>query len=379
MSISLFFAVAASFCCAQQRQVSSGNPSMPVFPRLSSRTEIILPKVNGLNVIKVDFHVHTFFSDGNVSPTYRVTEAWEDGLDALAITDHIEYRPTVKKMIGYLSATVTENKVPKDTVAVDLNFSVRDASARAKKLGITLIPGAEITRNPVTTGHFNALFTTDNNLIPAKDALDAIRNAKKQGALVQSNHPGWRRENNDFTDVAEAALAEHLIDGVEVFNTGEAYPDVIETAVKENLYICSNTDIHETTYSRYGKFNVFRNMTLVFAKDASPKAIRKALESRKTLAYSYGDIAGQEQLLKDFFTASVSFEVIGVDEKGTKDVKITNNTSFDYVITIPGKIKGVCLKAFSSIISSTAKPAFGLIVDNMWFGPDKHPFVEVIL
>ena len=57
------------------------------------RHEVILPQVNGYNVYKADLHTHTIFSDGQVHPSYRVKEAWVDGLDIMAVTEHIEYRP----------------------------------------------------------------------------------------------------------------------------------------------------------------------------------------------------------------------------------------------------------------------------------------------
>ena len=56
------------------------------------RQEIILPKVCGYNLYKADLHTHTIYSDGAVTPSLRVREAWFDGLDIIAITDHIEYR-----------------------------------------------------------------------------------------------------------------------------------------------------------------------------------------------------------------------------------------------------------------------------------------------
>ncbi len=37
--------------------------------------------------------MHTVFSDGNVWPSVRVAEAWQEGLDVIAITDHMEYHP----------------------------------------------------------------------------------------------------------------------------------------------------------------------------------------------------------------------------------------------------------------------------------------------
>ena len=53
------------------------------------RIEIMLPQVNGYNVYKADLHLHTIFSDGSVTPEYRVREAWYDGLDVVASTEHV--------------------------------------------------------------------------------------------------------------------------------------------------------------------------------------------------------------------------------------------------------------------------------------------------
>ena len=61
------------------------------------RTEIITPEVKGYNCYKADLHVHTSYSDGCVNPSGRVIEAWYDGMDILAITDHYESHGGVKK------------------------------------------------------------------------------------------------------------------------------------------------------------------------------------------------------------------------------------------------------------------------------------------
>ena len=66
------------------------------------RTEIILPKVNGLNVYKADLHTHSIYSDAELTPEQRVKEAWFDGLDIFAMTDHVEYRRHEPKMLQFL-------------------------------------------------------------------------------------------------------------------------------------------------------------------------------------------------------------------------------------------------------------------------------------
>ena len=62
------------------------------------RTEIVLPKVMGYNVYKADFHLHSIYSDGDITPAMRVEEAWTDGLDIISVTDHMEYRRIEREM-----------------------------------------------------------------------------------------------------------------------------------------------------------------------------------------------------------------------------------------------------------------------------------------
>jgi len=57
---------------------------------VSGQRKIVnLPDIPGYVTLKCDFHMHTVFSDGDVWPTVRVDEALRDGLDAIAITDHL--------------------------------------------------------------------------------------------------------------------------------------------------------------------------------------------------------------------------------------------------------------------------------------------------
>ncbi len=57
------------------------------------RREVKIPDIPGYRTLKCDFHIHTVFSDGAVWPSVRPEEAWREGLDAIAITEHIEYQP----------------------------------------------------------------------------------------------------------------------------------------------------------------------------------------------------------------------------------------------------------------------------------------------
>ena len=271
-------------------------------------------------------------------------------------------------------------KTDKDGIKSDLNYPVRLAEAAAKGYGLTIIPGIEITRTPETIGHFNALFTKDNNTIHDTDPLQAFRNARAQGALVMSNHPGWRRTNIEMTQTEKTAYAEKLIDGVEVMNTGEFYPGVIDQAIEQKVFMASNTDVHGSTVEDY-QFTgegLFRNMTFILAKDNSLESLKEALKACRTLAYSFGTIAGEESLLKAFFKASIATKVVYTNpSNGNRTVRLTNTSSIPYTFRIGGG-NITTLKAFSSVQTTVAKDGKIVVkVENMWSGKDSHPEVEL--
>ncbi len=351
------------------------------------RSEIVLPQVNGYNVYKADLHTHTIFSDAETTPEYRVREAFWDGLDVLAVTDHVEYRPYEGKMLNFLKGYVPEGTKAINTrihykagdargIQTDLNLSVELTKAAAREYGITIIPGTEVTRDPRVYGHYNALFTTDNNTIYDADPLVSLRNARKQGAIIMQNHPGWRRKNLEYLDFEIKAYGEGLIDGIEVMNGREFYPKIIDRAREKKFFVSANTDIHSTTSMDYRLDGNFRNMTLIFAKDKSLKSLRSAMEARRTLAYSFGTLAGDEQLLKDLFLASVKVEVVYTNDKGARIVRLTNTTSLSYQISVDGR-NPLIIKPFSSIQVSVAKDkTLSFEVCNMWCGADRHPKIE---
>ncbi|MBQ7856774.1 MAG: histidinol-phosphatase [Alistipes sp.] len=354
------------------------------------RLGIILPQVNGYTPYKADLHTHSIYSDAEVTAAYRVREAWSDGLDVMAVTEHIEYRRIEPCMLKFLKGyTDGEVKKPvnhavnyKDAdergIPADLNYPVKEAQKEAKRYGLLIIPGAEITRAPETIGHYNALFTTDNNTIYTQDALQAIRNARAQGALVMHNHPGWKRKSVEMLEFEKKAYGEGLIDGVEIMNGGQFYPKLIDRCKGGKHFMSATTDIHTTTQEVYGHRGLHRNMTFIFAKEKSLESIREALEARRTIAYSAGQLAGEEQLLADFFKAAIEVKVVQADKKKkTQRVEIRNLSSIDFQIRQAGDIVQDVHGLESIILSVKAGSSVKFVVENMWIGDHLHPTVEV--
>ena len=344
--------------------------------KAAQRTEIILPQVKGFNCYKGDFHIHTMYSDGNVTPAARVSEAWLDGLDILAITDHYEYRKGEKNFLKVI-APYSENGEPipyqsvKDFKAVKADFNAIHAEAAAQmeksKYPMLLIKGCEMARNAQSHGHFNCLFLKDANGLYDEDMSVAFRRVHAQGGIVIHNHPGWRRETTDKTEFHEKVYGEGLIDGVEIMNGAEFYPKAIDRAIKHNLFVTACTDIHFTTADTYGRFGAHRNMTIIFAKDNSLESLREALEAKRTLAYSYGVLAGREELLKKFVTACLDMEFIANDYKNRPLYKLTNNSSVEFCYRVNGSnLRSLPANSSVTVRLDKGKTTFDIEFTSAW-------------
>lgn len=100
--------------------------SLVPWVQAAKRIEIQIPDIPGYKTLKCDLHMHTVFSDGEVWPTTRVNEAHREGLDAISITDHVEYHPHKKDVV------------------CALNRPYEIALPRAEKLGLLLIPARKL-------------------------------------------------------------------------------------------------------------------------------------------------------------------------------------------------------------------------------------------
>lgn len=331
--------------------------------RTESRQEVVIPNVSGYEVLKADFHLHTVFSDGNVWPTYRVSEAWRDGLDVISITDHIEYLPY------------------KEYVKGDFNTSYEIAKPAADRYGIMLIKGTEITRKQGVIGHFNALFIQDANLIPNDDPFVAVQNAREQGAFILFNHPGWAVDTCKITEFQQKLFDANLIDGIEVVNHFEYYPRVVSWCVDKGLPMFANSDEHDIisedfrTFGHDSKIVRLRPMTLVLVEERSQEGVKEALFDGRTIAYTDNMFMSTEDLLIDLFDACVERSLIGEGEK-KNTYKYTNKSSFPFIISVNGGGKKE-IPPFSTItFSASNKSEPKITILNMWCYEDKHPVMQ---
>lgn len=249
------------------------------------RDIIQIPGFDGYMTLKCDFHTHTAFSDGLVWPDARIYEAWQEGLDAVAITDHIEHRINKKLLHG------------------DLNESYKIARSAADDMDFIVIAGAEITRfKPF--GHLNALFLHDVHPLDVEDPIQAVREAKRQGAFIVWNHPGWPDHKATLYPVHERLIKENLIDGIEVMSYKDYYPIAFNWCIRWDKAFMANSDAHLPVAGMY-KPGTLRPLTLVFATEKSEQSICEALFAGRSAAFFDGILAGREEHLSKLVKASL--------------------------------------------------------------------------
>lgn len=357
-----------------------------------SRNEIVIPNVNGYNIYKADLHTHTFHSDGDVSPALRVEEAWRDGLDIVAITDHMEYRRIERQMYPFMKGYIREdlqaegkavntnvlNKAP-DSYGVlpDFNIGYEKGAERGAKLGIMVIKGVEITRG--NEGDYNALFTTDNNKIYDPNLEKTIRNAREQGAFIFHNHPFKFSSQYAKKQPTHCAYLYNggLIDGMELANGFYMWNNLIDYCFNNNYTPIATSDVHDLITTRFpgaGR-EYFRNMTLILSKKCDNKSIKAALLAKRTIAYCSNVLIGNEYLLSELFKACVEIETIAVGQH-SKRVLITNRSSLPYSFRWEsGKESFVAGLSATVIEVDKGCKHLGLEVTNMKCGTRKSPVV----
>lgn len=247
------------------------------------RNPLPVPDVAGYRTLKCDLHLHTVFSDGEVWPTTRVLEAWRDGLDVIAITDHDEYHPH------------------KEDVGTDLVRPHELARQLAAQYGLLLVPAVEITRGDI---HHNALFVIRPNAFAGLKLEEALLEARAQGAFVFWNHPGWRTPTTTWLPEIDALHAKGLIQGVELVNGPVIYPEAFEWAEPKKLAMIATSDEHAPLADRYEPHT--RPVTLAFVKTADLAGLREALFERRTACWGSGQLWGAAEWLRELWSGSVT-------------------------------------------------------------------------
>ena len=335
------------------------------------------PDIPGYKTLKCDFHQHTVFSDGSVWPDIRVQEALMDGLDAISLTEHLEYQPH-------------KDDIPHP----DRNRSYDIAIKEAANHDLVIVKGSEITRK-MPPGHNNAIFLSDPNKLLVDDSIQVFREAKKQGAFTFWNHPNWTPQRKDgmatLTDVHRLLIREKLLDGIEVVNDQTFSIEALQIALDNNLTIMGNSDIHKLID---WDFKVpdggHRPITLVFVKERTAESIKDALMNRRTVAVYKNLLIGRDEFLIPLIESSLKitsakyigkYNVLGVEIENLSSTEIVLQNQTGY--TLHNNNDMITLKAGEKTIVEVKtierklQVSLKFIVLSAVNAPNKHPTITL--
>ena len=283
---------------------------------------IEFPDVPGYRTLVVDLHTHSVFSDGEVWPSVRVDESRRDGLDLMAVTEHLEYQPH-------------EDDIPHPDRNRSYVLAHEHAGDRAS--APIIVNGAEVTRD-MPPGHVNAVFLPDANALLVDDPVEAFREANRQGAFVFWNHPSWTGQQADgvavLPDMHRSLIAEGMIHGIEVANGPINSAESLQIALDHDLAILGVSDVHGLIDWEYDVHEgAHRTVTLVFATERTAASIQEALHARRTVAWVDNTLIGRDDVLMPLVEASL--QVTRATKRGDTDlidVTLSNNSDATFVL-----------------------------------------------
>ena len=327
---------------------------------VQTRPVQLFPKVGPYEVLCGDFHIHTKYSDGSRTPQERVLEAWQHGLDAIAITDH-------GKVDAY-----------------------RDALPTANALGLVLIRGWETgldrKEHLVVLGPAEPCGPRDSHRwseTPGPDRAfyqDELRAIAKAGGVVVFAHP-----HVGFREPVRWGIQQGIIRGIEVmngvvgqgWNTIEShgtwcYPNGFEWGLENNLGFFANSDLHG---ARQGRPPV---ITLVLAKQRTPASVLEAIRNRRTIAWFNGMLWGSPKLLSDLMKSLVAVRST-VGQDGQLRLQLQNRSPVAMKATLQNGCSSqttVDVAPYQEVLLDCGAPAgkLGIKWDNIWVSPKENLF-----
>jgi PHP family Zn ribbon phosphoesterase len=196
-----------------------------------------------------DLHIHSTYSDGNLTIPEIVDFYGSRGFKIIAITDHLcEEETFLGKASNVLKKTLTQENFQ------DYLKEIENEAKRAiLQYAMLVIPGVELTKNTLSfhrSAHILALGI--KKYIKADGPIvDLIKEIKHQGALAIAAHPVSTRmfEHQTYHLWNQRNELSELFDAWEVASGPHIFKEVMESG----LPMIANSDFHHPKHIRSWK------------------------------------------------------------------------------------------------------------------------------
>ncbi|NJL25919.1 MAG: hypothetical protein HC902_12625 [Calothrix sp. SM1_5_4] len=237
-----------------------------------------------------DLHVHSRFSDGQMTIPQLVDFYGSRGFGCIAVTDHICERRTLLGLAArYLNLTLDE-----DTFPAYLQTLEEERERAWRRYRMVVLPGFEISKNSLSnhrSAHILGLGVTE--FVAAEgEIVDITRAIRAQGALTVAAHPVptgkselqtlhlWNRRDE---------LAQEF-DAWEVASGDTLFEDVR----RSGLPMLANSDLHHARQIHSWK--------TVFDCERHPEAILDAIRDQR-LSFRFYEETVRQPVAVDCLTA----------------------------------------------------------------------------
>lgn len=255
------------------------------FATINFPTQHINVELNSDEIL-CDFHSHTFFSDGDLSPEQRVLWYMRQGIHAAAISDHDQPQGALR------AKKFVEDNGLDFTVIIAQEYTSFSPGVHINIFGVDEV---------ILPDNFYGFPYTWDNSVTSMNISDMISHVHSKGGYVIVNH----YYDEAFYTLEE--LRDFGVDGFEIVNDGRPY-EIRQFCIDNNLIALGGSDIHSNE-----ELNTFVKIKLDDPNDRSVDAIFSALKNNpsEVIYIDYSNPTSSELLpfVADLWTYLTSLNI----------------------------------------------------------------------
>lgn len=250
---------------AKSARVTERSPELRLLPPMaaSGRKQLLM----------VDLHAHTMFSDGRLTLRELVDFYGRRGFDALSVTDHlVDPRRLLGRLAGMTGLVLTPKDLPEYFRALG-----EERNRAWAKYRMILFPGLEFNHDGLTAKGSAHLLGVDlkEPIDPSLSLKEICQEIREQGGLTIAAHPhhmssAWGRDTLYLWQRKEEYR--ELIDAWEIGNRDDLFNPV---GLKRMPFI-AGSDFHKPKHLTSWK-------TLLFCKK-DPEAIKECVRKNQDVS-----------------------------------------------------------------------------------------------
>ena len=260
-------------CDASQTPDDSATSATVFQPRGETPPAVLEPE----RPLLCDFHAHTTFSDGELSPAELVDFYGARGFDCLCITDHAtEKRHVIGKLMGFTGLVMTTEKM-----AAYFDVIEREKRRAWAKYNMVLMTGLELNKDRLTADASAHLLALDLQapVDPNLDLKSLVRAIQRQGSLAVAAHP--HNMQHRLGDRNTRFLWNHRKEFAPLLDAWEVASrlDVFNPIARQQLPFLANSDFHKPQHIVSWK-------TLLRC-EKHPHAIKQCIRESRNVAITF--------------------------------------------------------------------------------------------